>query len=327
MKSGIHFTGKFAPLCETFLKQKQALGYSYSTQSYLLKRFDDFSNSFDVVDYSLSRELVLAWIKRKPNEVPTTQSNRKKMIRQFAIFLNAQGYQSYVLPKQRSTPKMNVPYIFTKQEIEALFAALDNTNPSSLSPHAHEVMALLFRLLYGCGLRISEAVRLRIRDVDLKAGVLTIRKAKHDKDRLIPMSKSVAEKCRSYFQKCLIHSSNDDFLFQTKWKKPYRTDHIGKRFRELLREIGIPYCGRTKGPRLHDLRHTFAVHCLNQWATEGIDVQCALPYLSTYLGHNSVSATGWYLRLTAEVYPQIVERFENQFGQVMPEYDWSDNLV
>ena len=108
-------------------------------------------------------------------------------------------------------------------------------------------------------------------------------------------------------------------IFSPNGNRRYSAQTIYNRFRDVLFICGIPHRGKGKGPRLHDLRHTFAVHSLQQLAENGEDLYTVLPILSEYMGHSSVSATQYYLRLTAEVFPDIMEMVEEKFGDVYPE--------
>jgi integrase len=171
-------------------------------------------------------------------------------------------------------------------------------------------------MLYGCGLRISEALRLTDADVDLERGILTVKHAKFDQDRLIPMSETLTEVCKTYRAAMVLAPS--DYFFPARDYSQISPLTIYNRFHEIMRKSGIPYHGKRVGPRLHDIRHAFAVHTLRQWAIDGNDIYCMLPMLSVYLGHNNISSTGRYLRLTAEVYPDITEVMSRNCGRVVP---------
>jgi integrase len=174
-------------------------------------------------------------------------------------------------------------------------------------------------MLYSCGLRISEAVNLQNRHVNLQEGILEIKNSKSSKDRLTPMSKSMTNTCRQYYQVLHKHSSMDDYFFMKADREPVTPNNVYRRFREILWESGISHGGKGSGPRLHDLRHTFAVHSLQQAINRGTDVYCALPILSTYLGHASVTATEQYVRLTADAFPDIRTALDKYCGHVIPE--------
>ena len=189
------------------------------------------------------------------------------------------------------------------------------------SPQRHLILPLLFRILYGCGLRVSEALSLKEEDVDLDEGVLFIKKAKFGKERLVPLSHSVHERCREYAAAMERYPAWKDttYFFPAPHGGRYSERTAYGHFRELLWKAGISHGGRGKGPRVHDLRHTYSVHCLRNWVRAGMDLTAAMPYLSTYLGHSGIRGTQHYLRLTAELYPDIVKSVEEKFAWVVPE--------
>jgi integrase/recombinase XerD len=163
----------------------------------------------------------------------------------------------------------------------------------------------------GCGFR-------RYQNVDLKNGILTVREAKNGWDRLIPLSQSLMELCREYRSNVIPWATDEDFFFMAPDRTILSPNTVYGRFRRILWEGGIPYGGKGNGPRLHDLRHTFAVHTLQKWVESGEDLTAMLPVLSEFLGHRSFGATSRYLRLTAEVYPDLVRQVEQTCAYVIP---------
>jgi len=136
------------------------------------------------------------------------------------------------------------------------------------------------------------------------------------------MSESMVNICRQYYQVLHKQSAIDDFFFMKADRNPVTRDNVYRRFREILWESGISHGGKGTGPRLHDLRHTYAVHSLKRVVERGIDVYCVLPILSTYLGHTSVEATSRYVRLTADAFPEICAALDHTCGHVIPEVIW-----
>jgi len=317
----VRFISPFADYLHKFLNEKHALGYKYKRETYLLGELDRFLDANAGGNSGLSKELVLAWTQKRPCERERTQCSRVHIVRQFGEFLVRQGLNAYI-PDGTLTPKKIMaftPYIFSEAEIQNLLHAADNLKQRAVSSHRHLVIPLIFRMLYGCGLRLGEACSIRIRDVDLELGVLTIRDAKFGKDRLVPMAESLTEKLRYYAQSELKLSGTDDFFLPAPDDGPYNIGSIYGTYRCLLWQCGISHGGRGVGPRLHDLRHTFAVHCLKRWVRQGVDLYAALPVLSEYLGHSTLDGTQRYLRLTADLYPDIIAAVEQHFGNVIPE--------
>jgi integrase len=230
------------------------------------------------------------------------------------------GYKSYIPPKEifKTAKASYVPYIFSVKELKSIFDNADNMKIQKQSPYKHFIIPLLYRVLYGCGLRLSEALNLRLKDIDTNNKVLLIRYSKFNHQRIVPIKDSLNKRCITYLQITHLKSDSDSIFFANPNKKIYSTSSMYREFRKLLWKVGISHGGRGHGPRVHDLRHTFAVHCLKNWFLNGVDVSTSLPFLSAYLGHANLNGTQQYLRLTADVFPEITKVFEEKYGYCIP---------
>jgi integrase len=207
--------------------------------------------------------------------------------------------------------------MLTDEELRKFFRAVDALEPTARSPLRHLIMPEVFRLLYGCGFRAGEVLKLRIRDVDLNQGIITVRQAKFRKDRLVPPALPLVNRLRKYaahFEK----RPPDAIFFPGPNGGPFSLRTVYTLFRQLLLQCGISHGGRGKGPRIHDARHQFAVQALRRWYQDGEDLHATLPLLATYLGHVNLSGTQHYLHLTAELFPEITARAGAAFGDVIP---------
>lgn len=311
------FTGVFADLAIDFISYKQSTGFKYETETKVMSRFTKFADSAGITEAVLNKDLVLAWVGVRPDEADKSREHRYSIIRQFALYLINRGHAAYVAPTiHYKGSKYFTPHIFTRDEMARIFEIADGIPPRNVSPYIHKILPVLLRMLYGCGLRISEALRLTDADVDLERGILTIKHAKFDQDRLVPMDGSLTAACKAY--RATMALLPDDLFFPARNNSQIAPLTIYNRFRDILWKSGIPYNGKQSGPRLHDIRHTFAVHSLRQWTKKGHDIYCMLPALSVYLGHENSASTGRYLRLTAEVYPEIVTITSKNCGYVIP---------
>jgi integrase/recombinase XerD len=160
-----------------------------------------------------------------------------------------------------------------------------------------------------------------MRDVDLVQGVLHINDTKFRKDRLVPPARPLVVRLQKYAA-ALGPRSDDEYFFPSPRGGRLDGGGVYRNFRELLHRCGIGHGGRGEGPRLHDLRHTFAVHTLLRWYREGADLQARMPVLATYLGHASIDGTQDYLQMTAELHPEIVSRSDAAFSDVIPLRPW-----
>jgi site-specific recombinase XerD len=304
---------------ERFIQEKRACGYRYRAGAEALARFDRFLWGESLAQCELPRSLVRKWLAKQPHESAANHQNRTSTARQFAVFMVREGYAADV-PGRSLSAKGGAgfsPRILTHAEVQRLLHAADQFEPNGHAPLRHLVMPEVFRLLYGCGFRVSEVLHLRVSDVDLNRGVLKVREAKFGKDRLVPPAVALVQRLQRFAAGFGVRSA-DAYFFSTLHGGPWSIGTIYHVYRELLLRCAIAHGGRGKGPRVHDLRHTMAVHTLLRWYREGADLDAKLPVLATYLGHQSVAGTQRYLHLTAELFPEITIRANAAFGDVIP---------
>lgn len=317
------FKGKFrspvGSLMEQFVQEKQACGYQYHEPARLLARFDRFLCDEALPQHELPRSISRKWLAKQPHESAGTHQHRIGIVRQFALYMCRQGYPAYV-PERSLAAKRAAsfsPRILTHAEIQQLFHAVDQLTPTARAPLRHIIMPEVFRLLYGCGFRLGEVLHLRVADVDLDHGILTVREGKFGKDRLVPPTVSLVQRLQTY-ARYMGNRSADTYFFPALSGDPWSLSAVYWLYRKLLLQCGIAHAGRGKGPRVHDLRHTMAVHALLRWWREGADLDAKLPVLATYLGHQSLAGTQRYLHLIAELFPEITVRANAAFGDVIP---------
>lgn len=309
-----------APYMEALVEQRRAVGQKYNGGVEVFNIFDRFCLEHGLNEPVLTDELLNLWENRRTAECQSTQYQRVTYVRTLAKYMANHGAQA---PSQFHafpyTPNKYEPYVFTKDEISRLFAAVDTNSPPVPYSLRHLVMPVLFRLLYSCGLRITEALRLKTDKVDLEQGVLIVENAKGGKDRMVGLSDSMLHIMRAYRSSDEVRTFQSEYFFPAPDGGFYDSSTIYAYFRRYLYASGIPHRGRGKGPRLHDLRHTFSVHVLNKWSAEGRDLYNCLPILCTYLGHDRMRTTEQYLRLVPEAYGHITDKFEEKFKHIYPE--------
>ena len=313
------FYSNFKEYITGLILQKRAIGYKYDTEVGILKRFDTFCLQNYNDSEILSKEIVQRWAVRTTTESIATLQSRVVPVRQLSMYMGRLGIEAYVFPKN-VIPKgvQYIPYIFSDEELSKFFQASDQCHKHNEVPIRHLLMPVIFRMLYCCGLRLSEARNLKLADVDLTQGVLTVYDSKFGKDRLVPMSSELTEMCKNYVGKVHIFSNDTSYFFPTPDGQSIKLQNVYKNFRKFLWQSGISHGGRGKGPRIHDFRHTFAVHCLRKWVLDGKELNAYLPVLKTYMGHYSFDDTAYYLRLTADMYPHITKRVSEIFGSLIP---------
>ena len=319
MKKDYIYSGKLGTHISDFIAEKRTFRCLYNTEAKKLSEFSRMTLNYDFPDDTLTQEVVEAWLTRRPTDADKTLYIRFGVIKGFADYMVRHGHEAFV-PLSSDLPKLHtqgyVPYVFTHEEIQRFFEVYSEKTDyhCAYDERFRTMMRMIFEILYCCGLRMSEATGLTNADVDLENGILTVRFAKFEKSRYVPMSSDVVADLKTYMDS----NTHEPFLFPGRTGQQLGQKSVYSEFRRVLLAAGIPHYGRGKGPRVHDFRHTFACHCLHRWIKNGIPVSSALPRLSTYMGHNDMTATEKYLHMTAEVYPEISEKLSLKYGYLIP---------
>jgi integrase/recombinase XerD len=311
----------FAPFMERHISLKRGLGYKCVGMGYSYFLFDRFVLIENICSVGITKELADRWSMPRPNESPRTRYIRIAHVAQLSGFLCTLGYKSHIsrLPRIQSS---HVPYIFSRQQIVTIFAASEKLM-LKCTRHETSISAIpaLFRMLYGTGMRLGEALALRDIDVNLNDKTIFIKGAKNGCDRRIPISASLAEVCQDY------RTHRDLYAYPKQSANTFFRAHNGEAcprrsaytwFRRILSESDIPHWGKGIGPRVHDLRHTYSVHALATMVADGLDLYYALPILSACLGHRSLDATEQYVRLTADMHPVLLQDLNAVCSYVFP---------
>ena len=313
--------GAHATLFDEFIAYKRNMGYGYSHPIMeRLRQFSRFLAKFPTEDGVLTKALADAYCEPKEGEAVSTRNNRLSLSRQFALFLNSKGIQTYVPPEQRQKKTSNfIPFIITEAQMADIIKCADETPFISHASTTKYVYPMLLRLLWCCGLRLGEAIHLRLQDVDIDAGVLTVRKAKYNQTRLIPISATLLEYIRTYRNKMQFSLREPDaFFLPTHRDGNYSRSSAAINIKRIMLRAGVTKDG-VKPPRVHDIRHSYAVRALKKMADENVDIYCALPMLSIFMGHSDIKSTEYYLRLTGHVFSDVATLMEPAYATVFPE--------
>lgn len=300
----------FADDIRRYIERQIGLGRNFRVETCILRAFDAY---LDDTRYTgqLTQEVAVNFVYSKPNLTSVQYGRRYCIIRLFSEYLSILYPDTPRLIPQavKGKAEQHPAHIYTDEEIAALLKEAKNLRPvGSLRPLTYFT---LLGLLISTGIRISEAIRLDIDDVDLVTGVLHIRNTKFRKSRLVPVHESTLTALKDYRSACKAIFSKIDspafFLNQRKKRLVYGTVHAT--FISCARLAGIRDTTGL-GPRLHDLRHTFAVKRVLEWYRAGEDVQARLPELATYMGHVHFESTTYYLTAGAEIMSVAARRFE-----------------
>ena len=302
--------GVFKELFLKFIQYKKGLGFKYGREiEYSLSRLNKDLNSYDLEKPRLSKKIVETLANRIPSEASATQFKRIGLLRHFAIFLNNMGYEAYVYPHLYNVNCSSgfSPYIFSHEQISGIIHAADSLEYCAKSPAHHIVWPTFVRILYGCGLRLSEALRLTVKDVDLFHGVLYIEKSKKNTSRFVPMSASLIQYCVLYAERMKFDMNGKGYFFPAPDNGRYGINTAQSLIKKVYALAGILPMSNGRLPRIHDIRHTFSCHSLEKMQEQGVDLYYSLPILSNYLGHQGIRDTEKYLRLAIFKFPGIVD--------------------
>ncbi len=297
---------KLQPAVAHYLRQKQSLGFRYRSESKILRAFERAMGKIPVGQ--VNPKAVRAFL---DGQGPITRNWICKWtaLRGFYEFALARGWvRRSPLPHRAPKVVANfTPYIYTVPELRRLLQAATSERTKGVSP---ETMQTLLLLLYGAGLRLSEGLNLENEDVNLDERLLHVRCSKFFKSRLVPIGPQLAQVLGNYQRQHPAFGGSTRHLFRVTRGTPLRSWTAQAIFRSLCLAAGVRRGdGARYQPRLHDLRHTAAVHRLEAWYREGVDVQARLVQLSAYLGHVSLAGTQHYLTLTPELVAQANARF------------------
>lgn len=296
-----------------YVLMRRRFGYRFDGEEHCLSDFVAFMDAAHAT--VITRKLAIFWIAQAAR---ASRPNRLSMVRGFARYLSNLEPDTETLPTGIfATPTRPHPYIYTDAEIEQV---LEATLHWGLAKGINrQTYHCLFGLLVATGIRLGEAIGLERSDVDLKAGILTLRRTKYRKERLVPLHPTTTRALANYaarrddYRTC----RNSPWFFVLRRGQQLRHQYPERIFLGVVRRIGLRASEpHTLGPRLHDFRHTFAVNTLLRWYRAGEDVERLLPTLTTYLGHSKVRDTYWYLSACPELMEQAALRLEARWGAV-----------
>lgn len=313
------YTSIYAGYIGQFITMKKSLGFKYDTEGVVLGLFDRLCCQRNESTVGITKELWEAWISMNPNESSSYRYHRGVNVVQLSHYLNKQGIRS-LIPKLPPNKKDFTPYIFSRDQIASFFHEADLlvTDKKQMNSIIFS-LPCLWRLLYGTGVRIGEALALLEKDVNTEDCYIVIRDSKNGLERLVPMSESLSEVCkvfRTQKKRLPIRIGRETPFFVSLNGSVCVRGAVYKWFHRTLVKAGIPR--HEHGARIHSFRHSFSVHSLAMMAETGQDLYCSLPVLSSYLGHQSLESTNSYVRLTAEMYPGLMKDIEAVCLNVFP---------
>ena len=312
------YTSALGTYITGLIEQKQACGYVYEFEAYILEQFDRFCVEHYHDSVTITRDLVMQWAIQRPTEGKNYRNQRVSFVRQLALYMRSLGIDSYV-PGHFASGTTAMPHILSSAQLQNLFAAIDTYMPPQRRYHRLvPTYQVLFRLFYCCGLRLSEGCSLRRSSVDLDSGTIRILQSEGNKDRLVLLAPDVGAMCRKYdalMERTVAH--REWFFPGLNPDQPLRKTSLDKKFTEFWNKTTFA-AKVDKKPTVQSLRHTFVVNKMNEWMDANVDTRVMMPYLSRYLRHSSIAETQYYFHTIEQAFP-IVRRHDVASQGVIPE--------
>lgn len=302
-----------------FLTYKRSLGHAYGREEHFLGEVGRLAavRQDDFLSEALAREYLSAW-------TDGGRPNRLAVLRGLARFLRVEEARTFIPPPRflgirRRRPALRV---LSREQAGRFLSACEmltkvRAHPTGLVP------GMALRVLLMTGLRRCELLALRNEDVDLDAAILIVRRGKFGKSRFVPIAPDLADRLRGYREAVASAIApprpTSPFFPRVRGQQPLARQTIYRAYRRTLTLAGISHGGRGEGPRLHDLRHAFAVLRLLRWYESGADLRVKLPLLASYLGHVGLTSTQVYLHLTEDFAGELTRRQLDRFGDVITE--------
>lgn len=323
MSTSRSFSSRLGPTITSYVTLKKALGRQFRAETDVLAHLDRFlvahrCNRGD----ALSPQSFAAWTLTLTHLRPTVRRNRMRIVRNLCLYKRRSDPDCFV-PDPSTFPAPHAPlrpHIFTEEQIARLLRVVATLRSRSDTPLCAEVFRLAVVLLYTAGLRRGELVRLVLSDYDSAERTLLVRASKFHKSRLVALSDDAAREMEQYLppRRRLPHASSSPLLVNLfGGLRAYSGASFGRSLRRLFLRADIRNA-HGRAPRVHDLRHTYAVHALLRWYRAGLDVQAKLPVLATAMGHVSIASTAYYLPFLEPIAQAAAERFAHHCRSILP---------
>jgi site-specific recombinase XerD len=314
------FHSLLATALQRFVRLKRTLGCAYRIEAAMLGRWDDFLYHRYPKSRQVRSEMFLNWTSELAHLSPNMQCAYLRAVKSFLQF-HARDHEETFIPDALNLPKTTpppLPRLVSPDEMAHVLDVAQHLRRSTNNPLRAETFRLGLILLFCCGLRRTELLRLTLDHIDLEQSLIRIENTKFHKSRLVPLSPTVANEVAMYLRqrqqmKVAMHPKAFLLANGIQGDKAYADHTLLTVWHRLCLSIHL-VDSHGRPPRLHDLRHSFAVNTLQRWYAEGANVQAKLPHLATYLGHVNIASTHYYLKLTPELRQAASQRFHQRFA-------------
>lgn len=313
MNKLFEYTSVFAPFINDFIYEKELQGCKATQLKWMLLEFDKFFTQTSKKELFISSDDVKSWAITRTCDNPSTLYHKYCALANFCRYMCLLGYECYIPRRPRKRFPNYTPTIFTHEQMRRIFNVCDNLVMKE--HHAQSIMIImpaLIRTLYSTGIRISEALSVLNKDINFDRKVIVLNDTKNCCQRLAPINESLEQVLKQYISyRNRIPSPGvanpESHLFVSSVGKSCSRRTVLTYFHRIIEECGIPRRCDQRGPMVHEIRHSTAVHSLIKLTQAGVDIYCSLPLLATFMGHKKVLDTETYVRLTQEMYPEVLK--------------------
>lgn len=313
MNKLFRYTSIFAPFINDFIHEKELQGFKVTQLKWMLLEFDKFFTQTSKKELFISSDDVKSWATTRTFDKQNTLYEKFGALVNFCRYMCLLGYECYIPRRPKKRMSNYTPTIFTHEQMRSIFNVSDNLVMKE--HHAQSIMIImpaLIRVLYSTGIRISEALSVLNKDIDFDRKVIVLNDTKNRCQRLAPINDSLEQVLMQYIRyrnriPTVGVANPDSHLFVSSVGKPCSRRTVLTYFHRMIEECGIPRRCDQRGPMVHEVRHSTAVHSLIKLTQAGVDIYCALPLLAIFMGHKKVLDTETYVRLTQEMYPEVLK--------------------
>lgn len=297
-------------LIKDFVQYKKILGYKYETEFVVLNRIKKYLIKNNI--NNITRETTENYARINPNLSINTISRDMRVFREFCNYLKTQkDIDCYQIPKNIYTNNNNFrPYIFSHAEIKTLYSNLNIIyNNFNYEYYAQNALPLIIKILYQTGMRISEVLNLKLEDYDFELSIFNLKFTKNSYDRIVAIPETLNNEISKYYNK-FYYNKTKELLFNLKYGV------VNNYFKKVLKNSNIYCCD--KGPRIHDLRHTYIVHNIEKLINDNENLNAFLPILQAQVGHQSLESLSYYFHITNDILNIVNKTSEEQLGYLIP---------
>ena len=317
----------WGPYLKDFYEYKRLSGFKYNSAESVIYQFDRYYKSLGINELKFTRDIVEPFLYIDRNKRIATQNWKASVLRQFGDYLIRHGILDHIYlipPISLKGEAEFIPYIFSNEELSQIINYLDSYTKSDIPGtfngrcNTLNSVSTVIKVLMATGMRINEVLSLRKTDIDLDNQLFIVKEAKNNNERLIPFSNTIKHEIVNYILNTPFNINNHDRIFQIDEGKQLKANRCWIYFNKAIKATGIK---KDKGPRIHDLRHTYAVMALTQLQKSEKNINLSLSYLSDYLGHKSLRETQKYLWITPELFDEVKYKMSDYTSFIKDIYD------